>query len=78
MHGVHSVAVKVLAAASSQRETEALHTEISILRNNKNIVQFHGVCFKETEIWLVMELLERGSLHNALAHANKKCTWYHR
>ena len=80
MHGVHDVAIKVFCAPSSQRDVQLLHTEIAILRscNNKNIVQFRGVCFRQPDVWLVMERLEKGSLFDLLARKSQKYTWYHR
>ncbi len=80
MDGVHDVAVKVFTAPSSDRDMEVLHTEVAVLRscNSRNIVQFHGVCFKQDNIWVVMELLEQGSLYNALEKSKRRCLWYHR
>ena len=80
LDGIHDVAIKIVSPAESQREFELLQTEIAILRscNNTNIVKFHGVCVKEVEVWIVMELLEKGSLYNALASGKRKCTWYYR
>ncbi len=80
MDGVHDVAVKVFAAPSSDRDMEVLHTEIAVLRscNSRNIVQFYGVCFKQDNIWVVMELMEQGSLYNALEKSKRRCLWYHR
>lgn len=77
---IHDVAVKVFSAPSSDRDMELLHTEIAVLRscNSRNIVQFHGVCFKQDNIWVVMEILEQGSLYNALERSRKKCLWYRR
>lgn len=80
MDSVHNVAVKVFSAPSSDRDMEVLHTEIAVLRscNSRNIVQFHGVCFKQDNIWVVMEVLEQGSLYNALERSKKRCRWYRR
>lgn len=78
--GVHEVAIKIFPAISSPRNLETLQREIAVLRscNNKNIVHFYGVCFKGLDAWLVMELLEKGNLYNALAYGKGLCTWYHR
>ncbi len=80
MDGVHDVAVKVFSAPSSARDMEVLHTEIAVLRscNSSNIVQFHGVCLKQDNIWVVMELLEQGSLYNSLERSKRRCLWYRR
>ncbi len=80
MHNVHDVAVKVLKSLSSPRDLGLLQREVSVLRscNNKNIVQFYGVCFREVEIWLIMELLDKGTLYNALERGKQQLTWYHR
>lgn len=80
LDGVHDVAIKKFSPAGSQREFEFLQNEVAILRscNNKNIVRFHGVAMHEEEVWVVMELLQRGSLYNALAQGQRKCTWYHK
>lgn len=80
MDSVHDVAVKVFSAPSSDRDMEVLQTEIAVLRscNSRNIVQFHGVCFKQDNIWVVMEILEQGSLYNALERSKKRCLWYRR
>lgn len=78
--GVHDVAIKIFKSVNTTRDLELLQTEIAVLRscNNRNIVHFYGVCFKGTDAWLVMELLEKGNLYNALAHGKRTCTWYHR
>ncbi|KAL0050250.1 hypothetical protein WJX82_007222 [Trebouxia sp. C0006] len=80
MDSVHDVAVKVFSAPCSDRDMEVLQTEIAVLRscNSRNIVQFHGVCFKQDNIWVVMELLQQGSLYNALERSKKRCLWYRR
>ncbi|DBA85249.1 TPA: hypothetical protein ACH3X2_005949 [Trebouxia sp. C0005] len=80
MDSVHDVAVKVFSAPSSDRDVEVLHTEIAVLRscNSRSIVQFHGVCSKQDNIWVVMELLEQGSLYNALERSKRRCLWYRR
>ena len=80
MDGVYDVAIKKFSPAGSQRELNHLQNEVAILRscNNKNIVRFHGVASYGNEVWVVMELLERGSLYNALARGKRKCTWYHK
>lgn len=80
MDGVHDVAVKVFSAPSSAHDMEVLHTEIAVLRscNSSNIVQFHGVCSKQDNVWVVMELLEQGSLYNSLERSKRRCMWYHR
>lgn len=78
--GVHEVAIKIFPAIISPRDLESLQREIAVLRscNNKNIVHFYGVCFKGLDAWLVMELLEKGNLYNALAYGKGLCTWYQR
>ena len=78
--GVHDVAIKIFKSVTTQRDLELLQTEIAVLRscNNRNIVHFYGVCFQGADAWLVMELLEKGNLYNALAHGKGLCTWYHR
>ena len=80
MDGVHDVAIKVFSAPSSAHDMEVLHTEIAVLRscNSSNIVQFHGVCSKQDNVWVVMELLEQGSLYNSLERSKRRCMWYHR
>ena len=80
MDGVHDVAVKVFSAPSSAHDMEVLHTETAVLRscNSSNIVQFHGVCSKQDNVWVVMELLEQGSLYNSLERSKRRCMWYHR
>lgn len=80
MDGVHDVAVKVFSAPSSAHDMEVLHTEIAVLRscNSSNIVQFHGVCTKQDNVWIVMELLQQGSLYNSLERSKRRCMWYHR
>ncbi|DBA85246.1 TPA: hypothetical protein ACH3X2_005947 [Trebouxia sp. C0005] len=78
--GVHDVAIKIFKSVTTERDLELLQTEIAVLRscNNRNIVHFYGVCFKQTDAWLVMELLEKGNLYNALAYGKGLCTWYNR
>ncbi len=78
--GIHEVAIKIFKAVTTERDLELLQTEIAVLRscNNGNIVHFYGVCFKQTDAWLVMELLEKGNLYNALAYGKGLCTWYNR
>ena len=78
--GIHDVAIKIFKAVTTERDLELLQTEIAVLRscNNRNIVHFYGVCFKHTDAWLVMELLEKGNLYNALAYGKGLCTWYNR
>ena len=75
---VHEVAVKVFEGYVGQREQELLLKEITILRScrNKNIVQFFGVTFHDSDIWMVMELME-GNLFRHLARGHH-CTWYFR
>lgn len=78
--GVHDVAIKIFKSVSTARDVELLQTEIAVLRscNNRNIVHFYGVSFKGSDAWLVMELLEKGNLYNALAYGRGLCTWYNR
>ena len=78
--GVHDVAIKIFKSVSTARDLELLQTEIAVLRscNNRNIVHFYGVSFKGSDAWLVMELLEKGNLYNALAYGRGLCTWYNR
>ena len=78
--GVHDVAIKIFKSVTTARDLELLQTEIAVLRscNNRNIVHFYGVCFKQADTWLVMELLEKGNLYNALAYGKGLCTWYNR
>ena len=72
------MAVKVFEGYVGQREQELLLKEITILRScrNKNIVQFFGVTFRDSDIWMVMELME-GNLFRHLARGHH-CTWYFR
>jgi len=78
--GVHDVAIKLFKSVTTARDLELLQTEIAVLRscNNRNIVHFYGVSFKGSDAWLVMELLEKGNLYNALAYGKGLCTWYNR
>lgn len=78
--GIHDVAIKIFKSVTTERDLELLQTEIAVLRscNNRNIVHFYGVCFKQNDAWLVMELLEKGNLYNALAYGKGLCTWYNR
>ena len=78
LQDVHEVAVKVFEGYVGQREQELLLKEITILRScrNKNIVQFFGVTFRDSDIWMVMELME-GNLFRHLARGHH-CTWYFR
>ncbi len=78
--GVHDVAIKIFTSVTTSRDLELLQTEIAVLRscNNRNIVHFYGVAFKQADAWLVMELLEKGNLYNALAYGKGLCTWYNR
>ena len=77
---VHDVAIKIFKSANTARDLELLQMEIAVLRscNNKNIVHFYGVSFKGSDAWLVMELLEKGNLYNALAFGHGLCKWYNR
>ncbi|DBA94632.1 TPA: hypothetical protein ACH3X1_002205 [Trebouxia sp. C0004] len=78
--GVHDVAIKIFRSVTTVRDLELLQTEIAVLRscNNRNIVHFYGVSFKQADAWLVMELLDKGNLYNALAYGKGLCTWYNR
>ncbi|KAK9818084.1 hypothetical protein WJX72_006882 [[Myrmecia] bisecta] len=76
----HEVAVKVFTGIAGQREQDILMKEIAILRScrNKNVVTFYGVCFRATDVWMVMEYMEGGNLYQALAQKGRECLWYQR
>lgn len=78
LQDVHEIAVKVFEGYRGQREQDLLLKEISILRScrNNNIVQFFGVTFRDSDIWMVMELMD-GNLFRHLARGHH-CTWYFR
>lgn len=80
MLGIHDVAIKVLKAMTSPRDLGLLQREVAVLRscNNNNIVRFYGLCFKDPDVWLVLELLENGTLYHALLQGKQQINWYNR
>lgn len=53
---------------SPEEITEALEWEVARLATTRhpNLVQFHGICYKEGAPYLVLELCHQGSLQHAL------------
>lgn len=76
MNGVQPVAIKVLDGDDNR---DALQREIGILKDSRNphIVQFLGACVgKDDKMLVVMELMDQGTLFNALADG--RVSWYNR
>lgn len=79
---VQKVAVKVLPTRSSARQRADFLREMQILQScrDRHIVQFYGAVVEEgTDLMLVMELMEGGTLYDAISNdATGSFLWWRR